>query len=60
VTSNRYGQLIAHVYSAASGADHGPVTSVPCEAAKQLRPRFVMAGTHANVWPLSPQDWSTG
>jgi len=36
----------------------------PSPAAAGLRKhsqlRFAMAGITANVWPLSPQDWSSG
>lgn len=27
---------------------------------KHMDKRFAMAGINANVWPLSPQDWSSG
>jgi hypothetical protein len=28
--------------------------------AKRSQKHFAMAGIDANVWPLSPQDWSSG
>jgi len=34
--------------------------SGPAASAKQTHERFGMTATTINVWPLSPQDWSTG
>ena len=61
MTSDLYGQLIACGRSAASGVARvaAPSMSVTA-AAKRLHPLFAMTGTDTNVWPLSPQDWSTG
>lgn len=59
MTSLRYGQLIARGCSAVSRV-RAAVPSVTAEAAKQMHPLFGMTGSNADVWPLSPQDWSTG
>jgi hypothetical protein len=60
VKSSLYGRLITCGRSAASGAVSVAVPQVSAEAAKRLRPHFAMTGCDTNVWPLSPQDWSTG
>jgi hypothetical protein len=55
VTSHRYLGLVSRARSAASGPALAALIS-----AKPDHQRFEMTGTDANVWPLSPQDWSTG
>jgi hypothetical protein len=55
----RYGQLSARGCSAGSRV-RAAAPSVTAEAAKQMHPLFGMTGSNADVWPLSPQDWSTG
>jgi hypothetical protein len=55
----RYGQLITRGCSAVSRARVAS-PSVPTAAAKRVHPLFGMTGINADVWPLSPQDWSTG
>ena len=35
-------------------------TSVTPEYGTHSRKRFAVAGVNANVWPLSPKDWSSG
>jgi hypothetical protein len=60
VTSDLYGQLIACGRSAASEVARVAASPISVEAAKRLHPLFAMTGTDTNVWPLSPQDWSTG
>jgi hypothetical protein len=60
VTSDLYGQLIACGRSAASGVARVAAPSMSATAAKRLHPLFAMTDTDTNVWPLSPQDWSTG
>jgi hypothetical protein len=58
--SDLNGLLITRARSAASGAP-GIAKPYGCAgAAKRLRPRFAMTGNNTNVWPLSPEDWSTG
>jgi hypothetical protein len=54
------GQLIRRAPSAASQAVGISGPYVHAEAAKRLHERFAMTGCDTNVWPLSPQDWSTG
>ena len=57
--SSLNGRLITRVRSAASGAAR--VAGYPAAAAgKRLHHGFAMSGCNTNVWPLSPQDWSTG
>ena len=60
MTSDLYGKLITSGCFASTGAIGVAALSVPVEAAKRLHPRFAMSGTNADVWLLSPQDWSTG
>lgn len=50
----------SRVRSAAYGAALTPAAPSPAGALKQGHQRFGMTGTDINVWPLSPQDWSTG
>jgi hypothetical protein len=60
VTSDLYGQLIACGRSAASEVAGVAASSMSVAAAKRLYPHFGTTGIDTNVWPLSPQDWSTG
>ena len=60
VNSSLYGRLITPGRSAASGVVGVAVPQVSAEAAKRLHGHFAMTGCDTNVWPLSPQDWSTG
>ena len=60
MTSDFYGQLIACGRSAAFGVGRVAAPSMSVTAAKRLHSLYAMAGTDTNVWPLSPQDWSTG
>jgi hypothetical protein len=59
VTSLLYGQLIARGCSAVSRV-RAAAPSATTEAAKRMHPLFGMTRINADVWPLSPQDWSTG
>ena len=54
------GRLITRVRSAASRAARlaRPYPTAP--AGKRLHHGFAMSGCNTKVWPLSPQDWSTG
>jgi hypothetical protein len=58
--SSLSGQLITRVRSAASGAVRVAVPYPAAAAGKRLHHGFAMSGCNTNVWPLSPQDWSTG
>lgn len=60
MTSYRYGELIVRRCSTASRLARLAAPAVPTDAAKRMHQRFAMTGTNADVWPLSPQDWSTG
>jgi len=60
VTSDLYAKLITRACSTASGAARAISPSVPAPSAKQMHERFGVTATNADVWPLSPQDWSTG
>jgi hypothetical protein len=60
VTSNRYGELIVRGCSTASRLARFAAPAVSTEAAKRMHQRFGITGTNADVWPLSPLDWSTG
>ncbi len=59
-TSILNGQLVSRPPSAASGAACFAKPYVTGAAVKGLRHGFAMTGCDTNVWPLSPQDWSTG
>ena len=60
MTSDLCGQLIACGRSAASGVARVAMPSMSVTAFKRLHSLYAMTGTDTNVWPLSPQDWSTG
>jgi hypothetical protein len=47
---------------ARTGAPSAASTAVAPSAGTLVhsQKRFAMAGINANVWPLSPQDWSSG
>jgi hypothetical protein len=60
VTSYCYGELIGRRCSTASRLRRPVAPSVPAVAAKRMHQLFAITGTNADVWPLSPQDWSTG
>jgi hypothetical protein len=60
VKCDRYGQLISRGRSAASWAVGAAATSITAKSAKRLHPCFAMTGNVTDVWPLSPEDWSTG
>jgi hypothetical protein len=34
--------------------------SAPAVAAKYMHQGFANSGTNADIWPLSPKDWSPG
>jgi hypothetical protein len=58
--SSLNGRLITRLRSAGSGAARVAVPYAPSAAVKRLHLGFAMTGCDTNVWPLSPQDWSTG
>jgi hypothetical protein len=60
VTSVFYRNLIPCSYLLASGPVCAALPSAPAQASDRIHERFAMTGTNAKVWPLSPQDWSTG
>jgi hypothetical protein len=59
-TNSLNGRLITRVRSARSGAAGVAVPYGPAAAVKRLHDGFAMTGCNTNVWPLSPEDWSTG
>jgi hypothetical protein len=62
VTSDLYGKLTTPARPLASvpGAVCAGSPFTTAAAANGTHSRFAMTGINANVWPLSPQDWSTG
>jgi hypothetical protein len=59
VTSLRYCQLGARGCSLVARV-RASAPSTPALAAKRMHPLFGMTRINADVWPLSPQDWSSG
>jgi hypothetical protein len=57
VTSVYHGEFIGRGCSITSRLRRN---LAPAVAAKTMHPLFAISGTDANVWPLSPEDWSTG
>ena len=60
MTSVRYGEFIGRGCSAASRLRLDVPPFAPAVAAKGMHPLFAISGTNADVWPLSPKDWSSG
>jgi hypothetical protein len=60
VTHDRYGTFIGRGCSIASRLRRPDMPSAPAVAPKYVHQRFAISGTNADVWPLSPKDWSTG
>jgi hypothetical protein len=60
VTSVRYGEFIGRGCSTAPGLRLDVTPFAPVVATKRMHPLAAISGTNANVWPLSPEDWSTG
>jgi hypothetical protein len=60
VTTHRCFGPIARAYFLASGSAPAAASPMPAQAFKQAHRISGMAGTDINVWPLSPQDWSSG
>jgi hypothetical protein len=60
VTHDRYGTFTGRGCSIASRLRRLDMPSAPAAAAKHLHRRFAFTATNADVWPLSPKDWSTG
>jgi hypothetical protein len=60
VTSVYHGEFIGRGCSTTSRLRLYVAPSVPAVAAKRMHQLFAISGTNANVWPLSPKDWSTG
>lgn len=54
------GLLITRARSARSGSAGVAMPYAPAAAVKRLHDGFGMTGCGTNVWPLSPEDWSTG
>ena len=60
VKSDLYTTAITRAHPMASRVAPIAEPSAPARSAKPMFERFGMTATAANVWPLSPQDWSTG
>jgi hypothetical protein len=60
VTHDRYGTISGRGCSMASRLRLIAVPSAPAGAAKHMHRGFAPSGTNADVWPLSPKDWSSG
>jgi hypothetical protein len=60
VTNDRYATLTGRKCSIASRLRRIVMPSAPAVAAKDVHQGFAISGTNADVWPLSPKDWSSG
>jgi hypothetical protein len=60
VNTHLDGRLLMCGCSAASGAAFAAAPSASADATKRRYHGFATTGNSTNVWPLSPQDWSTG
>jgi hypothetical protein len=60
VTSQPYGERIGRGSSTVSRIRLLVASGAPAAAAPEMHPRFAATGINAKVWPLSPEDWSTG
>lgn len=59
-SSHLDGRLLMCGCFAASGAAFAAAPSASAEAMKRRYHGIATTGNNTNVWPLSPQDWSTG
>ena len=60
VTNDLYGTFTGRECSIAPRLRLVLSPSAPAVAATGMHKRFAITGTNADVWPLSPKDWSSG
>jgi hypothetical protein len=60
VTSVRYGEFFGRGCSTAPRLRPDVPLFAPAVATKGMHRLSAISGTNADVWPLSPEDWSTG
>jgi hypothetical protein len=60
VTSVRFGEFIGRGCSTAPRLRLDVPQVAPAVATKGMHPLSGISGTNADLWPLSPEDWSTG
>jgi hypothetical protein len=60
VTSVCYGEFTGRGCSSTPRLRLDVTPFVPAVAIKGMHHLSAISGTNADVWPLSPEDWSTG
>ena len=60
MTNDLYGTFTGRGCSIAPRLRLVVLPSAPAVAATGMHKRFAISGANADVWPLSPKDWSSG